>query len=286
MRLLFRAHAISFSFGGIVESGFLRDLAARFDNADLTVDFKIQRLANEAERIHILDFSLRAKLFLSARTHADVGIATQRTFLHIAIADARVEDDFLQPGEVFVRLRGGSDIGFADNFDERDSTAIQVDGCTFTGIRKPLVQALTRVLFEMQSSDADVLSSGCGRNLDLAKLCQGLVVLRNLITLGQIGIKIILAREDRCLINAAAQRHRRQHREIYRLTIQYWQRSGKTKAYRANVSIWWIAKARRARAENFAHRQKLDVHFQADHRLILGAGRYRGFQRRGHIKEL
>ena len=78
-----------------------------------------------------------------------------------------------------------------------------------------------------------------------------LVVLRNLITLGQIGIKIILAREDRCLINAAAQRHRRQYREIYRLTIQYWQRSGKAEANRANVSIWWIAKARGARAENF-----------------------------------
>ena len=155
-----------------------------------------------------------------------------------------------------MRLRGGSDIGFADNFDQRDSTAIQVDGCTFAGIRKPLVQALTRVLFEMQAGDADVLSSGCGRNLDLAKLCQGLVVLRNLIALGQIGIKIILARENGCLVNSAAQRHRRQHREIYRLAIQYWQRSGKAKAYRANVSIWWIAKARRARAENLCSPSK------------------------------
>ena len=57
-----------------------------------------QRLPDEAERIDVFDFGLGAEFFLSARAHADIGIAAQRTFFHIAITDTGVQDDLLQAG--------------------------------------------------------------------------------------------------------------------------------------------------------------------------------------------
>ena len=157
MGLFFRAHAVSLAFDRIVEPGFLRDLAAGFDDPDLAINFVLQRFANKAERIYVLDFSFRAKLFLAAWTHAHVGIATQRPLFHIAIADPGIEDDFLQAGEVFVGFGGRRDVGLADDFDERDSTAVQVDGCGLAGIGKAFVQALACVFFEVHACDADFL---------------------------------------------------------------------------------------------------------------------------------
>ena len=157
MRLLFRAHAVGLAFVRVVEARLLRDLAAGFDHVDLAVDFVLQRLADEAERIHVLDFGLGAELFLAARAHADVGIAAQRTFLHVAVADAGVEDDFLQARQVFVGFVGRSDVGLADDFNQRHAGAVEVDGSLFGGVGKAFVQALAGVFFQMDARDADFL---------------------------------------------------------------------------------------------------------------------------------
>src|SRR5260370_4669689 len=60
MRLLFRAHSVSLAFDGVVEACLLRDPSAGFDHPDLAVNFVLQRLANEAEGINLLDFRPRA----------------------------------------------------------------------------------------------------------------------------------------------------------------------------------------------------------------------------------
>ncbi len=155
--LFFRAHAVGLAFVRVVEARFLRDLAARFHDPDLALDLILQRLANKAERIHILDFRFGAKFFLPPRAHADVGIAAQRAFFHIAIADAGVEDDFFQPGEVLVGFVGRRNVRLADDFDQRHSAAIQIDGRRVGGIGEAFVQALARVFFQVQAGDADFL---------------------------------------------------------------------------------------------------------------------------------
>ena len=157
VRLLFRAHAVGLAFVRVVEASFLRDLAAGFDNADLPLDFILQGLADEAERVDVLYFGLGAKFFLAARAHADVGIAAQRAFFHVAIADAGVEDDFFQARQVFVGFVGRAHIGFADNFNQRHSGAVQIDGGVSRRVGEAFVQAFARVLFEMQAGDADLL---------------------------------------------------------------------------------------------------------------------------------
>ena len=106
MRLLFRAHAIGLAFYGIVEPCLLSDLATGFDDFSLPVNLIFQRLPNEAERINVLHFRLGAEFLLPARTHTDIGIATQRAFFHIAIAHPGVKDDLFQAGQIFVRFLG------------------------------------------------------------------------------------------------------------------------------------------------------------------------------------
>jgi len=58
-----------------------------------------------------------------------------------------------------------------------------------------LVQELAGVLFEMQALDADALRVVGERQL--AALRQGAVELADLVALGQVGVEVVLARENR-----------------------------------------------------------------------------------------
>ena len=137
------------------------DFAAGFEDVDLASDFVFQRFADEAEGIHVLDFGLGAEFFLAARAHADVGVTAQRTFLHVAVADAGVEDDFFQAGQVFVGFVGRGEVGLADDFDQRDAGAVEIDGGGFARASEPsevaeaFVQAFAGVFFEVNAGDAD-----------------------------------------------------------------------------------------------------------------------------------
>src|SRR5208337_4712 len=119
MRLLFRAHAVSLTFVRVVETRFLRDLAAALDDANVALNLIFQRLLDKAKRVYVLDLGFCAEFFLPAWPHADVSIATKRTFFHVAVADSGIEDDFLEPSEVLVSFLGRPHIRFADDLGQR-----------------------------------------------------------------------------------------------------------------------------------------------------------------------
>src|ERR1035441_1253257 len=235
----------------------------------MALDFILQRLLYEAERIDVLDFSLRAKFFLSPRPHADVGIAAQRAFLHVAVADPGIKNDFFETREVLVRFLRRSHVGFADDLGERHTGSVQIDGSLVGGIGEALVQALSRVFFEVQASDADLFLDVIDIDADESELGQRLVVLRNLVALWQVGIKIILARKNRDFIDAALQSHCREGRELHRLLIQHWQSSRKSQTDGADIGVWRIAKAGGARAEDFRRSEQLNVDFEPDYRFVF-----------------
>ena len=149
-------------------------------------------------------------------------------------------------------------------------------------VGQSVVQALARVLFHVQARDADALRPARAFDLDVAELGDRLVVLRNLVALGQVGIEVVLAREDRRLVDAAVQRHRRQHGELHRLPVQHRQRAGQAEAHRADVGVRRIAEVRGAAAEDLRLGQQLDVDFEPDDRLVLRTRRDRRFRGGGH----
>ena len=81
------------------------------------------------------------------------------------------------------------------------------------------MQALTRIFFEVNARDANFLLLGAGLDSDKAMLGQRLVILRNLVPLGQIRIEVVLAREDRSLVDAAIQGHGGERGEFDRFFV-------------------------------------------------------------------
>ena len=100
-------------------------------------------------------------------------------------------------------------------------------------------------------------------------LGERLIKLRNLVALGQVRIKIVLARKNGGLTHLAIQGLGRAHGKLHRSLIQHRQRAGQSQAYGADVGIRRRAKLCGAAAKNLGLRQKLDVHFQPDHRLVF-----------------
>ncbi len=79
----------------IPQARFLRDFSAGFEHADLPLNFVFQRVLQVAERIQIFHFRLGAEFFRAAPPHADVGVAAQRAFFHVAVAHFGVEHHLL-----------------------------------------------------------------------------------------------------------------------------------------------------------------------------------------------
>ena len=107
---------------------------------------------------------------MATRTHTDIRVTAQRTFFHVDVTDAGVQDDFFQPRKVFVGFLGRGDIGLTHDFDQGHSAAVQIDRRLFLRIGKTFVQTLPGIFFEVQPRDANLLGSAGGRDLDPAVL--------------------------------------------------------------------------------------------------------------------
>src|SRR5216684_9362744 len=105
--LFFRTHGDSVAFGLIPEACLLGDAAAGFEDADVALDFVFESFLEVAEGVEIFYFDLGAELFRTAGADAYVGVAAERAFFHVAIADAGIEHDLAERGEIGVGLFGG-----------------------------------------------------------------------------------------------------------------------------------------------------------------------------------
>ncbi len=136
------------------------------------------------------------------------------------------------------------------------------------------MQALAGVFFHMQAGDADPLRPRAGGgDVDVAVLGNRLVVLRNLVALGQVGIEIILAREDRPLAHPAVDGERSERGELDRLLVQHRQSTGQAQADRADIRIRRGTETIQAAAECLGCGEQLDMDFESDYGLIPGQNR-------------
>ena len=87
-------------------------------------------------------------------------------------------------------------------------------------LRKPFVDIFCRVFFQVQPRDTDSFPCALVINFNEAAGGQRQFVLRNLVTLGQVGIKIILARKPRMLVHGAVDRQRSPHGHFDRTPVQ------------------------------------------------------------------
>ena len=135
------------------------------------------------------------------------------------------------------------------------------------------MHALARILFHVQPRNADALGHCVAGviergNIDPSVLRQRLVELRNLVALGQVGIKVVLAREDRMLANFTVDRRRGQHSVLHCALVQHRQRARQAKAGGANMRIRFAAESICAAAKGLGICQQLYVDLEPDDRLI------------------
>ena len=170
----------------------------------LARDLGVDAALDVAEGVHVLELGLRAELVRADRTDRDVGVAAQRPLLHVHVADAEPAQRRAQQGQPLARLRGRAHVGLGDDLRQRRAAAVEVDDRGVRAVDAPArarVDELRRVLLEMHAMDAHVAEP--------AAAAQGLVVLADLVALGQVGIEVVLAVEDRPRREVGAERHAR-----------------------------------------------------------------------------
>ena len=115
-----------------------------------------------------------------------------------------------------------------------------------------VVQALSRILFEMQPFNAD-RHAPVFRHVQhhLALADNGLAELRYLIALGQIGIKIILAVEHRVQIDLGLETEARAHRLRHAFLVYHGQHAGHGGVDKADLGIGLRAKFRGRAGKQF-----------------------------------
>src|SRR6185437_195976 len=99
------------------------------------------------------------------------------------------------------------------------------------------MHAFARILFHVQASNSDALGSLRSGDINPTMLTQRFVELRNLVTLGKVGIEIVFSREDRGLVHLAIERHSSQRGELHRTAVQNRQRPRKPKTYWADLGV-------------------------------------------------
>ncbi len=181
----------------------------------------IERHFQESERVQILHLGLGAELFRAAQPDAYIGVAAQVTLFHIAGGDLDVLQHLLQLGQKRVGFVRIPHIGIADNLDQRRAGPVQVDVSEAVGILESVMNALAGVVFHVDARDADALLRPVDLDIDVAMLGERLIVLRDLIALGKVRIKIVLAGEYGSRVHLTVQRERGFDGQFHGLPAQH-----------------------------------------------------------------
>ncbi len=160
---------------------------------------------------------------------------------------------------------GRANVRLGDDFQQRDAGTVIVHQAV-----TPDVKELTGVLLQVGAGDADAATLAVHFDLKPAVVAKGQLVLRDLITLWQIGVTVVLPGKDRVFGNLTIQSQSGHDGKFYRLAVDDRQRARHPHADRANVRVGRLAKdAGIARAEHLGLGLKLHVDFHADDGFVL-----------------
>jgi hypothetical protein len=126
------------------------------------------------------------------------------------------------------------------------------------------MHGLRSVLLEVGADDADVEISTLPRNDERPTHAERLVVLRDLVALGEVGIEVALAVKDRAVGYLAAQRTSQVDRPLDRRPVRDGQRAGVAETDRARGGVRLRTEPVRATAEHLRPRLQLDVDLETD----------------------
>ena len=200
------------------------------------------------------------------RADADVGFTAQRALFHVAAVDAQVAQDGSQLGQEGIGGVGAVDVGLGDDLQQGHAGAVQVYQREVT-----LMDRAPGVFFQMGAADADALLRPVGQvDVQIAVLAEGQLKLADLVTLGQVGIGVVLARKDGGVGDLAVERQPGLNGGFDRGAVDHGQHARHPQTDGAHARV-----GRRARivgaaaAEHLGARQQLGMDFHADDQFVL-----------------
>src|SRR5205807_9422595 len=117
--------------------------------------------------------------------------------------------------------------GRADDLEQRRAAASEVHeavvGADRAAGRAARVHGLRGVLFEVRTDDADLTLALGGREQEPALAAERRLVLADLVALRQVGIEVVLAREDGVLGDLAVECETELDRHLDRATVRNWE---------------------------------------------------------------
>ena len=180
-----------------------------------------------------------------------------------------VLEDLLERAQIGARLRGRAHVRLAHDLDERHAGAIEVDGRD-AGIA--IVHRLAGVFLHVHARDAD-RASARRRHVPQSRRTarsRAAIELRDLVALRQVGIEVVLAREDRHRVHGAAERERGARGQLHCVLVQHRQRTRQRETHRAGVRVRRRAELGGAPAEGLRARLELHVDLEPDDHLPVG----------------
>ena len=247
----------------------LADRAAGSQQRGLALDLVRQRQLDRAERVQVLDLDLGTGHFAAREPQRDVGFAAHGPLVHVAARHVQVAQEHLQFVQVSPRLLRRADVGLGDDLDQGQARAIEIQEAVVSGVGKP-----GRVLLQVHPPDADTLHATARAvgivDLDPTIAAEGQLVHGDLVSLGQVGVKVVLAGKGRCLCNMAVEGQPDQDRLLHRPAVGDRQRPWKPQANRTDVGVGLSAEnAGVAATEHLGPGQKLGMDLHADDGFVV-----------------
>ena len=103
MRFLLAAHGARLAFDRVEQPRFLIDRAAVLDDIDLATRLHLDRLADEADGVDVLNLAARPE-FVAGLAHRDIHVSAQVALLHVGVGRSQITQDGAQLGDVCLRL--------------------------------------------------------------------------------------------------------------------------------------------------------------------------------------
>ena len=217
MRVLLAAHGLREAALRIPQPGFLHHRLAPIQHSGLAPDLVLDGLAHVFERVDVLQFGLGAQLLGAVQSQGHVGVATKRSFFHVAVADAQGSHQGAQRAHVLGRFFRRANVGLAHDLDQRHARAVEVHETD----ARIVVDVLARVVLQVDAGQADAPWLASHAKLNRAAFAQRLFVLRDLKSLGQVRIEVVLARETTARPDVRTHGQTQAHRCVHHGPIEH-----------------------------------------------------------------
>ena len=257
------------TLGVVPAARLLGQGSTTFQHPRLALDLELDGTVDGPEGVHVLDLYLGAELGPPSLAQRDVGVAPELPRLHVAVVDSQVLQDRTQPHHVLARLVGAAKLGFAHDLHQGHTSAVEVHERALRLVDGALVEQLAGVLLQMGPRDAAAPRLAIDLELEVALAAERQVILRDLVTLGQVRIEVVLTVELGEFRDLAAERQPGPDGLLHGAPVDHRQRPWERQADGAGVGVGRSREVvRGAAAEHLALGQDLGVHLEPDHHLV------------------